>query len=516
MTNKCDDLFKIIKNQNTNIGDIRLKSATFNQSKNAVLVSVVTDGVVSLENANYLAKTIEEQLDIGVLVKVELIKSVCDAELAKKAVYNYIERNCFTISHLVDKNDVRIISANKKIVVEITVSQTVEDFLQRTSEIEKMTEKLSRSYSNDFAISTRLGAEKIFDVKLETNNYVTTSELPECTDRFIKACDVQKYCDKEDYDTAIYVADGKDRLGVVYFLGTVVQKECRKYKKEDEEREYYVITIDDKSGVVSGKFFTNDKNKIKKLEKIDVGSVIIMRGLNDNFNGNVSLKILGFHLCEFPKDFVPQEKPSKKAPLNYSLVFPTAVETATQDNFFTLSASYPDEFYKNEYVVVDIETTGTDPAVDKITEIGAVKIKNGKIIEQFTTLVNPQIPIPEKIVELTGIDDKLVKNAPTIDMVYPDFFKFVKNSVFVGHNVEFDFRFLKVAGKELGYVLDNRTLDTLALSRKILKKLTRHKLNLVCEYYGITFHHHRAMSDAYATAELLLELLKGQEKVQIY
>ena len=79
MTNKCDDLFKIIKNQNTNIGDIRLKSATFNQSKNAVLVSVVTDGVVSLENANYLAKTIEEQLDIGVLVKVELIKSVCDA-----------------------------------------------------------------------------------------------------------------------------------------------------------------------------------------------------------------------------------------------------------------------------------------------------------------------------------------------------------------------------------------------------------------------------------------------------
>ena len=511
MTNKCDNLLNLIKNQNSSVGDIRLKSANYNANKNCVDVAIVTDGVVSLENSDYISSIIEKQMGVGVKVNVELIKSICDGALAKKAIYNYLEENCYSISHLISKDDVHVISANKKVIVELTVSQTVLDFLNRTNEIENMTERLSRNYSNDFCISTALCSNKVEEFNLQNDTIVP--ELPENTDRYLKVLEVQNFCDKENYDTAIYIADGKHKLGVVYYAGKITSKERRTYKKGDEEREYYVLTIDDKTGSVSGKFFTRDKNKLKKLEKIDVGSVIILRGQNDLFNGNVSLVISGFHLCEFPKNFTPMEKPSKKAPSNYSLIFPTEVEIATQDNFLSLNASYPQEFLDTEYTVVDIETTGTDVAVDKITEIGAVKIKNGKIAQQFTTLINPQMPIPERIVELTGIDDELVKDKPIIDEVYADFFKFIGNSVFVGHNVEFDFRFLRTAGKSLGYILDNRTLDTLALSRKILTKLSHHKLNQVCDYYGIVFHHHRAMADAYATAELLLELLKGRKEI---
>ena len=181
------------------------------------------------------------------------------------------------------------------------------------------------------------------------------------------------------------------------------------------------------------------------------------------------------------------------------MVFPEKTVTTKQDNFFTVEFEYPDEIKNTVFTVVDLESTGTDVVNDKITEIGAVKIVNGKIVEQFQTLVNPEVHISDRIVELTGIDDDLVKDAPTIDKVFPDFFKFLGDSV------------IKNVGKSLGYVIKNEYIDTLALSRKFLPTFSRHRLNDVCGYFGIVFHHHRALSDAFATAEMFLELKKDKK-----
>ena len=218
--------------------------------------------------------------------------------------------------------------------------------------------------------------------------------------------------------------------------------------------------------------------------------------------------IKGLNLCEFPPNFKLEEKQSKKAPKEYSLVFPKKIEITKQADLFSLSKKLDEEILNTEYTVVDIETTGTDVLNDKITEIGAVKIKNGNIVEQFQVLVNPKVHISDKIVELTGIDDELVKDCPTLDMVFPDFFKFLGDSVFIAHNADFDYRFLKNAGKEFGYVIKNDFIDTLALARKKLPQLKHHKLNVVCDHYNIVFQHHRALSDALATAEMYLELIK--------
>ena len=145
---------------------------------------------------------------------------------------------------------------------------------------------------------------------------------------------------------------------------------------------------------------------------------------------------------------------------------------------------------------------------DKITEIGAVRIKNGIICETFQTLVDPGVPLSKRIVELTGITDEMLEGQPKIEDVFPDFMKFLGDNTFIGHNADFDFRFLKAAGKPLGYYLSNEVEDTLMISRKKLPNLTNHKLNTVCAHFGIEFRHHRALSDAFATAEAYIELSK--------
>ncbi len=510
MKTPCDLLFNLIKSSDTALGDLRLKSAVFFERSNTLEVNAVSDASISSEGKDFILKSLKDKFS-GVKINLNVVKAICDKSLAKRAILEYIKLKCFHVAHLIKEDSVLVLTANKKVNFELFLSSDIYDYFIRTSELENMCKYLSRNYSNDFfgvlKIKESVGEElPVYEV--ESLDY---GELEDSTLRYVKVNSVLKYCDQEVYDTAMYIADGENRVGPIFFAGIVVEKEEKISKNGNP---YYVISIDDKTGKISGRFFTKDKNKLKKLEKVEVGSVIIARGENELFNGSVNFTIKGYHFCEFPLNYTPIEKASKKAPERYGLVHPEKISTARQDDFFTGVSVIPTEIKEGVFTVVDIETTGTDTQYDKITEIGAVKIVNGVITESFQTLVNPEISISERITELTGIDDELVKNAPTIDKVYPDFFKFIENTVFVAHNADFDFRFLKNVGKALGYVLKNEVVDTLYLSRKILPSLKNHKLNTVCDNYGIEFLHHRALSDALATAELLLELVKGKKSLK--
>jgi len=179
---------------------------------------------------------------------------------------------------------------------------------------------------------------------------------------------------------------------------------------------------------------------------------------------------------------------------------------------------------EQSYVVFDIETTGFSPVNDKITEIGAVKIVNGEKIAEFSELINPQIPIPPNITELTGITDAMVKSADTIDKVLPRFIEFVGSSAVVAHNAGFDVSFIKHNAKEIGAKFAPEVFDTLALAREIFPDIHNHKLNTVAKHLGIKLlNHHRAVDDSAATAEIFLkciEMIKdenfGKTKKQSY
>ena len=183
----------------------------------------------------------------------------------------------------------------------------------------------------------------------------------------------------------------------------------------------------------------------------------------------------------------------------------------------------------NEYIVLDIETTGLFYKTEKITEIGAVKVKDGEIIDTFETFVNPEIPIPQRIVELTGITDDMVKDAETIDKVMPKFLEFIGNLKLVAHNADFDVGFLKYNAENLGLEMNNDYIDSLALSRQLFPEFKKHKLGILAEKFGINVENaHRALDDVKTLFKVFLKLLekyneqpsgrgkKKEEKKELY
>lgn len=156
-------------------------------------------------------------------------------------------------------------------------------------------------------------------------------------------------------------------------------------------------------------------------------------------------------------------------------------------------------------VVLDLETTGLSPYKHQITEIAAAKVVDGEIIDTFETLVNPRTPIPRFITRLTGITDEMVKDKPTVEQVLPEFQKFLKDHPIVAHNASFDVKFLKHnLFRHCGERLQNSTVCTAKLARRILRELPSKKLENLCRYYGITnTQAHRAYGDVEATVNVL-------------
>ena len=164
------------------------------------------------------------------------------------------------------------------------------------------------------------------------------------------------------------------------------------------------------------------------------------------------------------------------------------------------------EILKNsEYVVLDLETTWLIPYREWITEIAAIKCENWEIIDEFQTLINPERHIPNWIVRLTWITNEMVADAPTIGEVMPKFSDFLGDAIIVWHNVSFDFRFLSYYHYQcMGCYLENETLCTLKIARRLLPELPNKKLWTVCEYFWITNERaHRAMWDTRATLKVL-------------
>ena len=174
--------------------------------------------------------------------------------------------------------------------------------------------------------------------------------------------------------------------------------------------------------------------------------------------------------------------------------------------------------YDEETIIFDIETTGLSVQNCKITEIGAVKVKNGKITEKFNTFVNPEMPIPAEIVELTSITDEMVADAPKIKEALTSFFEFIggQDKLLVAHNANFDTGFIRQAAKDCGMEFNNPYLDTVALSRFLNPDLKKHKLDVLAEYYNLgKFNHHRASDDAEMLGAIYIKMIASMREHDI-
>ncbi|MBE5989066.1 MAG: PolC-type DNA polymerase III, partial [Paenibacillaceae bacterium] len=185
------------------------------------------------------------------------------------------------------------------------------------------------------------------------------------------------------------------------------------------------------------------------------------------------------------------------------------VEGYLVDDLKQLVENSRNQTFSDSYVVFDIETTGFSSSRNRIIEIGAVKVIDGKIKDKFSAFVNPDVPIPFEIEQLTGINDSMVLPHPKIDVILPQFLEFCKDSVLVAHNASFDVSFISYNAQQLQMEFNPTVIDTVALSRLLLPSLNRYKLDTVAKALNISLaNHHRAVDDAGCTAEIFAAFVK--------
>jgi len=168
-----------------------------------------------------------------------------------------------------------------------------------------------------------------------------------------------------------------------------------------------------------------------------------------------------------------------------------------------------------DFVVVDLEATGAKMPPNRVIELGAYRIRNGRIVDNFLTLVNPEIPIPRFVISLTGITNEMVKSAPVFADVAPRWLDFVSDAVLIAHNAPFDTSFLnhEISRVYPGHRMVNSHLCTVRLSRRVFPGLNNYRLDTIADHFSIPIsHRHRAGSDALATAEVFLHLLSRFEE----
>ena len=201
--------------------------------------------------------------------------------------------------------------------------------------------------------------------------------------------------------------------------------------------------------------------------------------------------------------------------LDFKLIY--GVEAYLVDDTKQIVTNPKGQQFTDTYVVFDLETTGFSAEADRIIEIGAVKITDGKIVDKFSTFVNPQIPISFRIEKLTGITDAMVLSAPTIETVLKEFLDFCGDAVLVAHNAEFDTSFIANKAQKQGITVNNTILDTVLLAQFVIPNLHNYKLDTLCKHLGVSLeNHHRAVDDAGATADAFIKLIEMLKERDIF
>ena len=514
------------------------KIRSLNGFKNAILCGItiskrdmtaeffiVTDRAYSAMDEEQAKGICGEFLPAGFSATVKIVKRTPDAEMIKERIYDYVRKAfpaaCAFLGY--ENIEVEMLSSGAHFYVDIASGE------QTLFESGKILDDVSRYLMSIFC-GTFYGNVRI--VEKEARDESLLDELPESREEAapqeIRTFPICEYVKIDGFDTtplrrAVYIADCSMQEEVFSVCGTVQFIEEKEYTRhnektgEDVQKSRFSISLNDGTGSLRTTYFPK-KATVEKVREIKVGDKIVITGTNEEYNGSRSFKANKINYGQPPEGFIPEARKGKPVPKFYHTVFPEEYVDYTQMGLFD-DLSKPDDLKNNVFVCFDLETTGlnNNPAMgkmDRIIELGAVKLVGGEIKEKFSSFVACPERLSKEIIDLTGIHDSDLVGAPDVEKVLADFFKFTDGAFLVGHNVTFDYRFVKYYGEQCGYMFDKKQYDTLTLAQEVLRgQLANYKLNTVADYYGFTFNHHRAFDDACVTAKVFMELVKAKGKL---
>lgn len=475
----------------------------------------------------------------GVSVRLEFVKTFADKSTVTNKVVEYLNDNNKIVFERFSADDIEVEVSGNYIKVRLLAVPSVFGILEQGQFCDKLSEMLDTQFCSDVYVTlSEKQAENTpyrFDPALDNPAISvegsTLIEVESCGKKIFGS--VKREMQLSSNPVQIATIKQSSNGASVVLCGTVNGVAVSSFKNADYDPENpgkkkkigtYEVTISPMTYVY--RWFLNDTtgniecvvyrdNEDKDLACLTDGDVVVGVGAVVISNkSNLPMfrpKTAWYAKIDFSK--VKPLKETRSANATYHTVFPEKYFEAEQASIYDRDNRPTPKYLKGKSIVVfDVETTGRAPS-DEIVEIGAVKLVDGCIIESFATLVDPEMPIPAESTAVHGIVDADVVGAPKIASVIPDFYKFSENCSLAGHNISFDYGFIKRAADKIGYSFDNELIDTLALARKYVNGQANNTLGVLCKFFDITLEGaHRADNDAAATAKLLVEIGAAMEQ----
>ncbi len=505
-----------LKNAGYDEDRIKLDRAVFDEAKNECTVNFVYNPslAISQSDKKQIQEIFEGDLADVCLVKVKFNKAYFDEDVLKKLIFDYFQDNYKALSLIFTEADITI-AISDMVYVEFRCDTITKQVLENKDFITNLENYLNTKTFASYSIKL---VEKTLEVEPSHTTYDDSLERCLAEEELINRYEVKTgdilIGKPNEFPVVCLIkkmplANGES-VALAGEIKNIRQATfTRKSDKEGaKEREITKVslTLKDVSGEIGVVWFPKPE-EMDLISKLEEGKEVIVCGVVSNFKDNVNVKLQSVWECEILTKEL--KKVYRKVNNDYTTVFPAPVTEVTQMDLFNLTdklSPYWDTH--DEVVVFDFETTGLSPKNCNIIEIGAVKVKKGSIIQTFQTLINPKEVIPEEITEITHITNEMVANAPSIEEVLPDFYKFTYGAVLSAYNIDFDYQFLSRDGDKLRLLFDNEQIDTLKLARDKVPSLSNYKLATVVKALGITLNNaHRALADAYATAKVFVKLI---------
>ena len=468
---------------------------------NCVLFRLLTDLNYTEEDVKYASRISQKYVPDGFQGSASVMKSVPESAAVVRFLKEYLASKYPVVSAFIEEGDVRAEAGVGGGTFSVCIGKDEASRLSKDAVIDALTSELGLRFCGVWSgeILLRERAEFVPQESEDSVEYVLTERHFPIVDYIA--------IDGAKPETAIYIADLKSEAQGITVCGSVLYAEERTGKSG---KPFFSFTVSDGTGQLRSTYFSK-KATIEKVRKIKRGDVICLTGNHEVFGGGLSFTATKVDFGRPPKDFEPEKRPSLPVPARYKKVVPVEIADYEQGDMFG-KESLPLELTERDFVVFDLETTGLNNSaaggmMDRIIEIGAVRIHEGRIAEKFSSFVACPVKISEEITKLTGIDAGMLIGAPEVGDVMADFYKFCDGAALVAHNAQFDIKFVSHYGELEGYRFEHELYDTLAFAQQVLR-LSNYKLNTIADYFGFKFNHHRAFDDAFVTAKIFIELAR--------
>lgn len=499
---------------------IKIVNMSYNKTTNSLVVKVVylADFDFDENSKKKLCFLINKFLNIKDLkIDIKSKKSLVDDSSVRELINYYLNKYYASIYTTMQTEDLSIDIADNNVCVTLALMSVFKEHLSSKNFEIELINFLQFNYFQNFKVNlidkdNRDELKNLLDQNSKIFEGMVQSEFEEIIPITYELINVDDYIGSkvEPFALASSSLNAKNEnvtvAGEINFL-TKKSFISKRKNSTGEEKEYYNFVLNDNYGKIHCVYFPTQETK-EKFEQLTDKMVIAVVGSTEEFNGRINFKVKGIAKCELPpkEEIVVEQRFENE---NYIFVSPEPYISLKQATLFDVVVENKNKFLKeNDCVVFDVETTGLDPNTCEIIEFGAVKVRDGKMIETFSCLIKPSQEIPDQITRLTGISNEMVENCPTIKDVLQDFYKFTRNSILVAYNIGFDYKFIYLAGIAQGFNFDNKQLDALALAKNKIKGIKNYKLKTVATALNVSLEGaHRAVNDAIATAEVFTKLV---------